>query len=209
MAVDPYSNEMNQMNQNMRNATARTRMQVPNTPPRLDLGEQPNIMPMRQPEQEQRIQQAQTSQQGFQPPPGLSQYQPPQRPSPGYGLGPTPAPMGQPMPQMPGQMGTMPQGAPGVPPPTGYTIQPPGVAARPEDYTYEPQQDRTWKMYPPGVAAPPHTYQVSTPHAVSTQQLGQMSSDLGRFMQQREQIRQSTQAPAPPGFANPNGVQGY
>jgi hypothetical protein len=204
MAVDPYND---QMNQSMRNATARTRMQVPNAPPKLDLGEQPNIMPMRQPQS--------PPQQGFQPPPGLSQYQPPaQQPAPPQPQGPPPAPPGQPMPQPPGQMGAMPQGAPGAPAPTGYTIQPPGVAARPEDYTYEPQQDRTWKMYPPGVAAPPHQYQVSTPRAASTQQLGQMSSDLGRFMQQREQIRQSTQAPAPPGFANPgtanpNGVQGY
>lgn len=207
MAVDPYNAEMNR---SMRDATARTRMQVPNAPPKLDLGEQPNIMPMRQPQS--------PSQQGFQPPPGLSQYQPPaqqQQPQPqAQQPMPTPAPMGQPMPQMPGQMGAIPQGAPGAPAPTGYTIQPPGVAARPEDYTYEPQQDRTWKMYPPGVAAPPHQYQISTPRAASTQQLGQMSSDLGRFMQQREQIRQSTQAPAPPGFANPgtsnpNGVQGY
>jgi hypothetical protein len=99
MAVDPYND---QMNQSMRNATARTRMQVPNAPPKLDLGEQPNIMPMRQPQS--------PPQQGFQPPPGLSQYQPPaQQPAPPQPQGPPPAPPGQPMPQMPGQMGAMPQ----------------------------------------------------------------------------------------------------
>jgi hypothetical protein len=92
MAVDPYND---QMNRQMRDATARTRMQVPNTLPRLDLGEQPNIMPMRQPQS--------PPQQGFQPPPGLSQYQPPaQQPAQPQPQGPPPAPPGQPMPQMPG-----------------------------------------------------------------------------------------------------------
>jgi hypothetical protein len=120
-------------------------------------------------------------------------------------------PPSQPLPQMPNQMPQQPppQAQPGVPTQPRYTIQPPGVAARPEDYAYEPQPDRTWKMYPPGIPSPPHGYQVSMPQAASTRQLAQMSQELGRFMQQREQIRQSTQPPPPPGFANPNEVQGY
>lgn len=135
----------------------------------------------------------------------MPQPQPPQRqPMPRMPQ----QPPGQPVPMQPGQMGPTPPGMPGQPQPPRYTIQPPGTASRPEDYAYEPQPDRAWKMYPPGVPSPEHGYQISLPRAASTADLGRMSTELGQYMNRREQIRSSTQAPALPGFAS-NEVQGY
>lgn len=147
------------------------------------------------------------SPQGWTPPPGL--MNPAVSQPPGQGAAP-PRPPGQPMPTPPGQMGPgMPNGMPGQVRPPRHTILPPGQTARPEDYAYEPQPDRTWKMYPPGVASPMQGYQAAMPRAASTADLARMAQELGPYMQRREQMRQSTQAPLPPGFGNPNEAQGY
>ena len=235
MAIDPSD-----MNDAMRRATNGTRMRIPamganpqkGLPPAYSTGSDtrlaqaaqqatPNIMPPRQPGQVQPRQAPQPSvpQQGWTPPPGLMNpavSQPQQGPLPSQPSQPSqPAqrPPGQPMPQQPGQMGTGFAGVPGQPPPPRHTILPPGVAARPDDYAYEPQPDRTWKMYPPGVPSPPHGDQASMPRAASTADLARMAQELGPYMQRREQLRLSTQAPIPPGLANPNAnpneVQGY
>jgi hypothetical protein len=49
-----------------------------------------------------------------------------------------------------------------------FTMHPPGTAADPNQYNYEPQPDGSWRVYPPGVSAPQHTVSASLPRAAST-----------------------------------------
>jgi len=222
----------------MRQATDRTRLRVPamganprqGLPPAYSTGndtrlaqaaqqETPNIMPPQPPVQHEAPQMP-----TFPTPPSFGGGGQESRGTPGSESGaspqswtPPPGLMtpgserpGQPMPRVPGQMRPgMPFPMPGQVPPPRHTILPPGMAANPNDYAYEPQSDRTWKMYPPGVASPPHGYQASMPRAASTADLARMAQELGPYMQRREQLRQSTQAPVPPGFGPPtDGVMG-
>lgn len=116
---------------------------------------------------------------GFTPPPGFAPQAtlPPQASQRAQSvLGQTPAVqalnvgMGQMpgmQPQQPPQPAPSPMAAPAVQPNT-LMLHPPGVAADPNQYNYEPQPNGAWLVYPPGVSNPAHTTSASLPRAAST-----------------------------------------
>ena len=112
-----------------------------------------------------------------------------------------------PMPASPPAMGSTPPISGSAPSPSPmaappiqqqtFTMHPPGSAADPNSYNYEPQPDGSWRVYPPGVSAPNHTVQASMPRAASTADYRRMSAAM----------RQMAAPQAPPQAAAPSMAQ--
>jgi hypothetical protein len=131
----------------------------------------------------------------------MPQQAPPMQPAPLPQMTPPQAPqMGAPTPPQPGP-GQM---APGMPNPMAaprvqgstFTMHPPGTAADPNQYNYEPQPDGSWRVYPPGVTSPQHMLQASLPRAASTGDYMRMSQAFGG--QQAQAPGQAVQPMGPP-----------